>query len=150
MKKFHFRLETLLKVRRQKKEEAQRVLAEGRFHLNEAMQQFNHMKEEQVSLDRELATQKSTVMSIEDIVTYRDYLSSLEARMKDQEERIIRLKNHVEKLRKDLDKVRKEAETIERLREKQHLEWKQQSEKVERKVLDEIATSRYKHEGERG
>lgn len=140
MKKFKFQLETLLKVTRRKKDEAEMAFAEvsrrlegHRARLQELLQELKAGQEEYTSMTAEGHTVKVGV-----IVTYNNFFNWKREQIESQQQLILQtMQERQQKLKKLMELVTY-LKSIEQLKEKRLREYNEELLKEEQKFLDEI------------
>ncbi|MBR1553409.1 MAG: flagellar export protein FliJ [Schwartzia sp.] len=145
MKKFRFKLETLLGVTRRKKEDAERLFAEATRKVEEERQRLNTYLEEMQTVQREYTEQTAAGkrISVGRIMTYTSYVNWKRQQIEEQQQYILHLQNERQKRLKELLELMSKLKSIEQLKEKR---WKQYQEEMlfeESKLLDEIGLQLY-------
>ncbi|MDR1702764.1 MAG: flagellar export protein FliJ [Sporomusaceae bacterium] len=142
MKKFQFRLETLLKYREIKEERAQLVFAEAdtiyRYEKS-ILEKFAAILED--TLQRFYEKQKKSITA-EELHLYNAYIVATENNISIQTRKVISAENHRQDCLQKLEEAMKQRKLVENLKSKQlerhYLEFLQE----EQKYLDEIGTQR--------
>jgi flagellar protein FliJ len=142
MAQFQFRLRTLLAVREASRDER-------RVQLAEAQAQDRELKERRAILERELADQKILFRSgaspgrlnIDRLLTANRYGMVLRRELHDLFEHEQTLEAEIERRREILVAADREVRVLEKLRARQHEQFRQQLSLVETKQLDEIAAN---------
>ncbi len=145
MKKFKFQLETLLKVTRMKKEDAEvkfaelsRILEDQRAHLTLLMEELAEGQRDYEALSRE--GQRVTVGRI---MTYNSFFNWKREQIEMQQQMILDTKGKRQKALKELMEVMSYLKSIEQLKEKRWQEYKDLAMFEEQKMLDEIGLQLY-------
>ena len=125
MKKFRFQLETLLKVTRMKKEEAEVAFAEAVRRLDEARACQRRLLEEmtQGQRDYEELSKEGTRIKIGRLMSFNQFFGWKRQQIEDQQQVILQVSA---------------LKSIEKLREKRLAEYKTEIWQEEQKMLDEI------------
>jgi len=147
MKKFKYRLETLLKVKSQIEKEKQREHAETLRKVYEQKERLNQIDcKRRDNMGRQRQAQEGT-FSIVDMLFFTRYFLKLKRETIAGGELLRGLQRTTEEKRQDLVKASKERKIYEKLKEKQQKKYNDEIEMVEKKELDEIATNGfcYKH-----
>ena len=140
MKKFRFQLETLLKVTRMKKEEAEVAFAEAVRRLEEARAYQRQLLEEmhRGQLDYERLSKEGTRIKIGTLMSFNQFFGWKRQQIEDQQQVILRANAVRQKALKVLMEQMSALKSIEKLREKRLAEYKAEALREEQKMLDEI------------
>jgi flagellar protein FliJ len=147
MARFQFRLKTLLAVRAASRDER-------RVQLAEAQAEDRELKERRAILERELANQQESVRSgtspgrldIDRLITAHRYDMVLRRELQVVLEHEQTLAAEIERRRETLVAADREVRVLEKLRARQHEQFRQQQSLVETKQLDEVAAYVTRHE----
>ena len=139
MKKFQFRLEPVLKLRKYKERMAQMELAKAQAALQQgrALLEQSRLQEEKARRDWEGGLQKG--MWEAEFRMYADHVRGLETQTKRAMENQARLQDAVEKSREDLLKVTTSRKTMDLLREERFKQYLLETGRLEQKETDELA-----------
>ena len=140
MKKFRFQLETLLKVTRMKKEEAEVAFAEAVRRLEEARSYQRQLLEEmhRGRLDYENLSKEGTRIKIGTLMSFNQFFGWKRQQIEDQQQVILTANAERQKRLKVLMEQMSALKSIEKLREKRLAEYKAEVLQEEQKMLDEI------------
>ena len=140
MKKFKFQLETLLKVTRMKKEEAEVAFAEAVRRLEEARSYQRQLLEEmhRGRLDYENLSKEGTRIKIGTLMSFNQFFGWKRQQIEDQQQVILAANAERQKRLKVLMEQMSALKSIEKLREKRLAEYKAAVLQEEQKMLDEI------------
>ena len=140
MKKFKFQLETLLKVTRMKKEDAEVKFAEVSRRLEEQKQVLNTLLEQmqQGQKDYEALTEEGTKVTIGKIMTFNSFFAWKRQQIENQQQTILNTRAERQERLKELMKVMSYLKSIEQLKEKRWQEYQAEALAEEQKMLDEI------------
>ncbi len=146
MAKFQFRLETLRKIRMAHRDEVRAKLADA-FQAAQLLEQRRQAIAEEIAatqvFQREAATRKqSDVNSLMESQRYQAVLRSEQQTIQQQGEQ---LEVEIEKRRLVVVEADREVRVLDKLEERQLSQHKQQQTRTENKVLDEIASQRFKN-----
>ncbi len=141
MKKFLFRLETLLKIRRAHVGQLKRELG-----LSEV--KFNEWEEKKITLQKQIdalveemrGERRAKTFAIHD--TYAQILDHLNISLKNVEATLATLKKQIEMKQERLKHVIQERKIIEKIQEKQYAAWRVREEQADGALIDEIAVKR--------
>lgn len=145
MKKFRFKLETLLGVTRRKKEDAERLFAEATRKLEEERAQLVDLLQEMQRVQAEYTeqTREGKRISVGRLMTYTSYVNWKREQIEAQQQAIMQAQAERQKRLKELLALISKLKSIEQLKEKR---WQQYKEEVlfeESKQLDEIGLQLY-------
>ena len=140
MKKFRFQLETLLKVTRMKKEEAEVAFAKAVRALEEERAYQRQLLEEmaQGQRDYEKISKEGTHIKIGRLMSFNQFFGWKRQQIEDQQQVILRANAVRQKALKVLMEQMSALKSIEKLREKRLAEYKAEALQEEQKMLDEI------------
>ena len=140
MKKFRFQLETLFKVTRMKKEEAEVAFAEAVRRLEEARAYQRRLLEEmqQGQLDYENLSKEGTRIKIGTLMSFNQFFGWKRQQIEDQQQVILQANAERQKRLKVLMEQMSALKSIEKLKEKRLAEYKAEVLQEEQKMLDEI------------
>jgi flagellar protein FliJ len=147
MARFQFRLKALLAVREATRDER-------RAQLAEAQAEDRKLKERRAVLERELGNQRELFRSgtspgrldIDRLITANRYDLVLRRELHVVTEREQTLAAEIERRRETLVAADREVRVLEKLRARQHEQFRQQQSLVEAKQLDEVAAHVTRHE----
>lgn len=140
MRRFEFSLQKVLDYRQRREEQALRAFAEAQAqlaHEQALLESLQHERE--ACLHR---SQRRHRLKVQMLTVEQTYLSALEERIEEQRERVAQAQRLLEERRAALLEAQRERKALERLREKQYEQWRQEMLRVEQNALDELATMR--------
>lgn len=143
MKPFVFRLQTKLDISRREEEIAKTKLQSKMGEKNEVEAEINYLKanlEKVEDIARNMAQQTNKVYLIS---ISREYIPVLKKKVEKCQERLENIEAELEKLRHDLAQKKREIKTLEKLKEKEWLEYMHEFNMEEQKFIDEIAGNSY-------
>ena len=142
MKKFKFQLETLLKVTRMKKEDAEVRFAEASRKLEEQREQLNVLLEEMQKgqRDYESISKEGKTVNVNTLMTFNSFFAWKREQIEMQQQFILQSKGEKQKRLKELMDVMSYLKSIEQLKEKRLQEYKEEMLLEEQKMLDELGT----------
>ena len=145
MKKFRFKLETLLNVTRRKKEDAEIQFAKASRELEEAREQLNVMLEEMQQGHKDYAelTSEGKCISIGTLMTYNSFFNWMRQQIERQQELIMERRAEKQKKLNELLQIMNKLKSIEQLKEKRLRQYKDEILFEESKMLDEIGLQLY-------
>jgi flagellar FliJ protein len=140
MRRFVFSLQKVLEYRQRLEEQAIRAFAEAQAQLMHEQAVLHKLL-----IEREECLRRShrrQHLSVELLAVEQTYLAALEERIEQQRQRVAEAEKVLEEKRQALIEAQRERKTLERLREKQYEEWRQEWLRTEQKALDELANVR--------
>ena len=140
MKKFTFQLETLLKVTRMKKEEAEVAFAKAVRQLEDARAYQHRLLEEmhRGQMDYENLSKEGTRIKIGTLMSFNRFFGWKRQQIEDQQQVILAASAERQKRLKALMEQVRALKSIEKLKEQRLVEYKAEVLREEQKMLDEI------------
>ena len=140
MKKFKFQLETLLKVTRMKKEEAEVAFAKAVRQLEDARAYQHRLLEEmhRGQVDYENLSKEGTRIKIGTLMSFNRFFGWKRQQIEDQQQVILAASAERQKRLKALMEQVRALKSIEKLKEQRLAEYKAEVLREEQKMLDEI------------
>lgn len=143
-KKFRFRLEKMLEMKRKKEEEEQNKLAALRHEKAKEIQLKAQREQELVNVHEELKTKRLTgQLNINELRWFPQHIKNLEAKIKTHELRIIELDIKIEEQTQAVAKAMMERKAYEKLKENAKAAFEAEIEAEEARLLDELATIKF-------
>lgn len=145
MKKFKFRLQTVLELK-------SKILDEKLIELSKILSQIkteeeilNELEEKQKSLNEKVLSviSNSANIDVEQVINLKNYLPKLEDKIKSQHQLICDMKNVLDLKQDEVNVAYRDKEILEKLKEKQKKTYYQEFEKAQSNELDDITISRY-------
>lgn len=146
MRRFQFRLETLLKVRQRQEDQAQLKLFQAQKTLRREQENLASIEAEAVRNRLEWQNALSQNKTIADFIMYSTYFEQLVRQQKQQEQVIVEAKKQQLEALFAFQEALKKRKIVERLKEKKRQQYIHESLIQEQKVLDEMGTMRYQRE----
>ena len=149
MKKFKFQLETLLRVTRSKKEDAEVAFANASRALEDKRAHMQLLLEEMQRGQREFEniTQEGKRVTVGRLMDFHSFFQWKREQIEMQQQLILQAKAERQKRLKELMEVMSYLKSIEQLREKRLQEYKDAARHEEQKMLDEIGLQLYMRNG---
>ena len=149
MKKFKFQLETLLRVTRSKKEDAEVAFANASRALEDKRAHMQLLLEEMQRGQREFEniTQEGKRVTVGKLMDFHSFFQWKREQIEMQQQLILQAKAERQKTLKELMEVMSYLKSIEQLREKRLQEYKDAALHEEQKMLDEIGLQLYMRNG---
>lgn len=145
MKKFKFRMQTILEIREKKLDDERLKLAEIQNILNSQLDILNEMQFKRQEIVGKIdALQAQPEMNIPEIVALRNYLERVQSDIQTQLELIKRTQIRLDEQKIEVENAYKDLKSLENLKEKQEKEHYRNILMMEAKEIDDIAISRYK------
>ncbi|MBE8950754.1 MAG: flagellar export protein FliJ [Quinella sp. 3Q1] len=140
MKKFKFQLETLLKVTKRKKDDAEMQFAESSRKLEECRAKLQILLREMAEGQKEFAdmTSEGKKVTVGVIMTYNEFFNWKREQIERQQEIILRATQDKQQKLKILMQLMTYLKSIEQLKEKRLREYNAEVLFEEQKMLDEI------------
>ena len=140
MKKFKYQLETLLKVTKMKKEEAEVALGKASRKLEEARMGLETLLAEMQKgqQDYDALSQEGTRVTIGRLMSFNSFFAWKREQIEMQQNILLQVRGEKQQKLKELMEVLSYLKSIEQLREKRLQEYKEDVLKEEQKMLDEI------------
>lgn len=142
MKRFNFRLDPLLRVRRQLEQARQRDLAESLSREDAAHADLRRVACEQSSAASQMRDAKTGRVVASRLKSLNRYLSGLQQTRHQQETLIRRLQSEIENRRHELLAAAQERKTVETVREHRLSDYRLEAGRDEQNQLDEAAQLR--------
>lgn len=149
MKKFKFQLETLLRVTRSKKEDAEVAFANASRELEDkrAHMQLLLTEMQQGQREFESITQEGKRVTVGKLMDFNSFFQWKREQIEMQQKLILQAKAERQKRLKELMEVMSYLKSIEQLKEKRLQEYKDAALHEEQKMLDEIGLQLYMRNG---
>ena len=146
MKKFSFRLQTVLGMREKFLEEKQLEMAKIADMLNKQITKLENLlsKKENTRISLENIYEKDEALDIFGITNYKNFLAKIINDVKIQEGVIENIKSVLKVKQMEVNEAYKEVKVLEKLKEKQEKKFYQHFEYVQAQEIDDISSTRYK------
>ena len=141
MKKFKFKLQSLMNLRERREEEAKKNYRESLKKINDEENKLLEMKTELKKFESEY--QKTISINPELMSQFYLYYEKLEHNVIEQREQVALAKQEMEINKKNLIEARKERKKIEKIKENELERYLDEVKKAEQKFIDEIATQKF-------
>lgn len=144
MKKFCFSLQSVHDLRLNRREQAERALADKDREVQEAAARLADLENKRATAMRAYAElmRMTDAPDAQEIALRADYIALLERRENDARQRLAQLERERDGLRQKVIEAAREAETTEKLREHQYAQYVRETLRLEQKLLDELAMLR--------
>lgn len=146
MKKYSFRLQTVLEIREKKLEDKRREMAQVIAKLNEQIIILEELlaKQDNAKASLESIYSGENELDILEITNYKNYLGKIVNDSKNQEVAIENTKHLLKFKQLEVTEALREVKILEKLKEKQEKKFYQHYEYVQSKETDDIASTRYR------
>jgi flagellar FliJ protein len=143
-KRFVFRFETMLKIRRQREDEHKRIVASR-------IREINRVRDQMASLDRQIrdelaairAGQSPGTIDMQQVIRHRHWLGRLHKGVLDSQARLRFLEAHLAQERAALAEAAKDRRVLEKLKERQCERHRKEQDRLETRSADDLTTVRY-------
>lgn len=140
MPKFSFKLQSILKIKKQMEDSIKNDLGKALKKLEDEKLALNNLLEKEEACINTLCEKSGKLISIKDLKDYNDYISYLGDVITIQKENVNLAEYNVDKVRDELLVVVKERKMLEKLKGKKLDEYKVQLLIDEQKMNDEIVS----------
>lgn len=140
---FKYKLEVLLRIRTNIEEQAQHKLAHEIFVLDKHKLFLAELRKSRQELIKSIEEKKKETLAASLYCFYWDSMQNQDRRIEFQINAVKAQEHLVEQVRLDLEKKAQERKIVERMKEKDHLEYIRETDRVERKELDELSVLRF-------
>lgn len=145
MRRFTFRLQSVLNIKEKKLEDERLKLGEIISTLEAQKDVLLELSDKKENLKNRLnATLENSILDIQFVVGYKNYLERLEQDIKTQFEIIKKTQIELEEQQIQVNEAYKEVKVLEKLKEKQYKNFLFEYEQNQIKELDDITNSRQK------
>lgn len=144
MAKFKFRLEPILKMRKLRQNDTERIVAERIGHMLRARRQLGQVSR-QIEQHYDTIRQAGLVGPIDmtALVGNRVYLNHLHQIRHTEIATLAQAQHHVDQAKKDLTEAKKQTDIMEKLRERAKFRFDRERQRAETVELDDLATAKY-------
>ena len=140
---YQFKLQALLNHRRHQEEVCQKELAEAQRDLSDAQRKLENIKKDKGDNIQKLQARQTERHNASNILIFINYIELLSKDLAAQIRQVDHALLHVTEKRDNLIAIMKKRKTLEKLKDKQWLEYQQKMMRTERKFNDEIAATRH-------
>ncbi|MBM7623521.1 flagellar FliJ protein [Sporohalobacter salinus] len=121
----------------------QQQLAKIQSALKEEKKELNKLLNNKSRIQAKLRQDETDGVNLQQAVMYRDHLEVLAAKIENQQEIVLQIKEEFDKCRNRLLNKTKECKMLDKLKEKQFAEYKEEFFREEQKNVDELATNNF-------
>ena len=140
---YRFKLQTLLNHRRHQEEVCQIELAEAQRGLTDAQEKLRRRKKAKRENIQKLQARQKEHHNISNILIFINYIEQLSRDIDAQMQQVRKASKNVTQKRDNLIAIMKKRKTLEKLKEKERLDYQQKGMQAERKFNDEVASTRH-------
>ena len=140
---YRFKLQTLLNHRRHQEEVCQIELAEAQRGLTDAQEKLRRLKKAKRENIQKLQARQKEHHNISNILIFINYIEQLSRDIEAQMQQVRKASKNVTQKRDNLIAIMKKRKTLEKLKEKERLDYQQKGMQAERKFNDEVASTRH-------
>jgi len=143
MKKFQFKLQAVLHFRQRKEDILKKELAEIKKAFDFEKHKLDKLKSKLSKLQIELREKQLSSFDVSVAKAYSSYIDKIEADIELQSIKLADIAKEVKKAQERLLKASRDKKVLEKLHDKKYEEYRQEFERVEQGLIDEIATIRH-------
>ena len=140
---YQFKLQALLNHRRHQEEVCQKELAEAQRDLSDAQEKLKGIKKDRRDNIRKLKAKQTERHNASNILIFINYIDQLSRDLDAQVQAVNLASQHVTEKRDNLIAIMKKRKTLQKLKEKERLEYQKNMMQAERKFNDEVAATRH-------
>lgn len=141
-KRFRFRYQTVLEVREQRQKQEEEVLTRLLGEQAKAERVLERLKAEETTRKAEFVALEGLV-DLDTLVLYQNYFTEIERRVRAQQDEVDTAIARVNNQRDLLAEAMREAEVMKKLKERDEKAWRDEIERAEAALIDELAMSRH-------
>lgn len=143
-KRFTFRFETMLRIRLQREDEQKRIVAD---RLREITEVQNHM----ISLDKQIRDELQSIrvgrqpgtIEMQQVIRHRQWLGCLHKGVLEAQAKMRFLEAELARERVDLAEAAKQRRILEKLKERQRDQYRNEQDRLESLAADDLTTVRF-------
>ncbi len=143
MRRFRFGLQTVLQVRQSHETRLKQELAVQSRILTEEYQKLEELQKRIVDSENEARAHKQANVDMSLEQAYHAYLKSLDQKIKNEQETILRLEAELKRQQVELIKARKAVKVLEKLRERRLEEYQKHERRQDQKNSDDLTSMRH-------
>lgn len=140
MAKFHFKLESILRLKHQMEDNLKNELGKAKRKLDREERILGRLKSEEEECIRDFNAKTSQKTTAKKLKEHNTYISVIRKRIELQKENVNQARLNVDKVRGELIKIVQEREMLEKLKEKKYAEFIKERNKEEQKLNDEVVS----------
>jgi len=140
MRRFQFRLQSLLDVKRQWEEQAQQDVLQQEMGLAGLRSQRESLHQAVLAQQARLIFARHAPVEMEEVRQDRRMLEHLERAVADKDRQIEQCRQELERLKEILVERKRDRETVEKLRERDYAGWRREAARLDQCALDEVSS----------
>ena len=140
---YQFKLQALLNHHHHQEEACQKELAEAQRDLTNALEKLRRLKKDKRENIQKLQARQEGRHHKSEILIFINYIRQLSSGIETQTQQVHKASENVTQKRNNLIAIMKKRKTLEKLKEKEWLEYQQKTLQAERKFNDEVAATRH-------
>jgi flagellar FliJ protein len=140
---YRFKLQVLLNHRRHQEDVCQKQLAQAERQLADEKGKLRQQKRQKRDHLQSLKVKQKALRNVSDIILSVDYIQQLSNKIENQKNCVREATKNVNEKRSELIGIVKKRKTLEKLKEKDLLAYQQKIMQNERKLMDEVASTRH-------
>jgi len=143
---YRFNLQVLLDYRKRIEEGLQIELSQIQRELKKEKQSLTAYQSEKRYYEEELVEREEKEINVSEALLYRDYLRGMRIRIKEQRDVVAKIKGDLDEKQNELLNATKKRKVLEKVKEKEWKRFKENIEKRERILIDEIGMRKYQRD----
>jgi flagellar FliJ protein len=140
---YRFKLQALLNHHRHQEEVCQKELAEAQRTLTDAQEKLRRIKKDKRENIQKLQARQKECHNISNVLIFTNYIEQLSRDIDARMQQVGKASKNVTQKRDNLITLMKKRKTLEKLKEKEWLDYQQKMMQAERKFNDEVAATRH-------
>lgn len=140
MRRFRFRLQTLLDVKRRIEEQAQLDVMQQDVVLAGLKAERDHLRRAVLIQQARLVFPREVLLEMEEVQQDHRMLKHLKEAVADKDRQIECCQQELERLKGVLIERKRDRETVEKLRERDYAGWRQEAARLDQSALDEVSS----------
>lgn len=149
MKKFQFKLETVLNVKERREEQLKHELMKLQALKIQEEQLLAEVKEKRAHISKQKSDENKKGTDIQSLIHFEQYLGVLLKKIDDTKKSIKVLGEKADIKREEVVEASREKKVFEKLKEKQYAEFQRVVIQNEQKMLDEMAVAKFNRKEQR-
>ncbi len=140
MRRFQFRLQTLLEVKRRLEEQAQLDLMHQEMVLAGLQSERDYLHQAVLTQRARLEFPPEATLELDEVQQDHRMLEYLKTTLAEKDRQIEGCRQESERLRETLVERKKDRETVEKLRERDYAAWRHEAARLDQSALDEVSS----------
>ena len=143
---YRFNLQVLLDYRKRIEEGMQIELSQVQRELEKEKQLLTAYQREKRYYEEELVRREEKEIDVSEALLYRDYLRGMRIRIKEQRDVVAKAKGDLDIKQNELLNATKKRKVLEKVKEKEWKRFKENLERKERILIDEVGMRKYQRD----